>query len=126
MNKRKILIVGESQKEKAYILGYSDEQIIIVNEQTPLHDIRHLIADNPQIKVIISPSFSALSTNFKEFESFVGFCLCNRINIFIDNPNMSLYEVDEEYRIKKDRQGFDLISIPFKTRLLIETNFEHF
>ena len=54
--KRKILIIGESQKEKAYILGYSDEQIIIVNEQTPLHTIRHLIADNPQIKVILSPS----------------------------------------------------------------------
>lgn len=126
MNKKKILIIGERQREKAYSLGFSDEQIVIVNEQIPLHDIRHFIADNPSIKKVLTPTFGALSTNFKEFDEFVGYCLCNRINIFIDNPNMSLYEVDEEYRIKKDRQGIDLISIPFKTRLLIETDFEHF
>ena len=126
MNKKKILVIGERQREKAYSLGFSDEQIVIVNEQTPLHNIRHLIADEPSIKKVLTPTFGALSNNFKEFDEFVGYCLCNRINIFINNPNMSLYEVDEEYRIKKDRQGIDLISIPFKTRLLIETNFEHF
>lgn len=126
MNKKKILIIGQSQREKALNFGYRDEQIVIVNEQTPLHDIRHLIADEPSIKKVLTPTFGALSTNFKEFDDFIGYCMSNRINIFVIDPNMSLYEVDEEYRIKKDRQGFDLISIPFKTRLLIETDFEHF
>lgn len=121
MNEKKILVIGERQKEKAYSLGFSEEKIIIVNEQTPLYDIRHLIADEPSIKKVLTPTFGALSTNFNEFDSFVGFCLSNRINIFVINPNMSLYEVDDDFEIIKNK-----ISIAFKTRLLIETDFEHF
>ena len=121
MNEKKILVIGERQREKAYSLGFSDEQIVIVNEQTQLHDIRHLIADEPSIKKVLTPTFGALSTNFKEFDDFIGYCMSNRINIFVIDPNMSLYEVDDEYEIKKDK-----ISIAFKTRVLIETDFEHF
>lgn len=125
MNK-KILVIGERQKEKAKKLGFSENEIIIANEDTTLHDIRHLIADNPSVKKVLTPTFGALSTNFNEFDSFVGYCMSNKINIFVVDDNMSLYEVDDNGTIKRDKQGNDNISIAFKTRILIVTDFEHF
>ena len=113
---KQILIINscESLEHYAHENGFYSNDIMSL-ENPSINQIQSAIVENPTIRHIIAPNVSAISGNFAEIDRFIGYCMNNRINITILEPyKMALFNDD------------GTVGIPFKARVLIDTDFERF